>query len=241
MICEWRNMNNPQKFISLFLTVLLAVFPAFADGVQYLGVEAQDLSAARAASLHVGGGGIEVLGVEPGSPAAAARLRAHDVIVSFNGLMVDDHAQLLVYLSHLQWGAPLKLGLVRDGQPVTVILSGSAPLDAVGTPAKPLRNAVYTQPVNPAPAPLPTISAAKPSAIEGCAKGVGESFAATGAVTAIMCLADFFFSAGILCGTYLATAAAHAPIVAAAGCAVGGLGASAASTGIAASQVFGVQ
>ena len=92
----------------------------------YMGVHLdQDFSTDRATRLGLPRRiGARVTFVQPGSPAAAAGLRADDVIVSLNGVPVEDdvHLQNIVYLT--QVGVEVPAVVIREGKtvPLTVRL-----------------------------------------------------------------------------------------------------------------------
>lgn len=64
--------------------------------------------------------GVEVNYVDRDGPAGKAGLRDHDVIQSFDGKTVDDADDLRRYLRDSAPGKTVALGIVRNGQPMTV-------------------------------------------------------------------------------------------------------------------------
>jgi S1-C subfamily serine protease len=85
----------------------------------------------RVVARQLGIKGVVILAVQPGSPAAAAGLRAArptrgggvipgDVIVSIDGKEVDTVSRLLSRLDEFQPGKTITLGILRDGQKVDV-------------------------------------------------------------------------------------------------------------------------
>ena len=60
-------------------------------------------------------GGAEVQGVTPGGPAAAAGLRAGDVVVSVDGALVSDPDDLSRIVSGLEPGDEVEVEVRRDG------------------------------------------------------------------------------------------------------------------------------
>ena len=86
-----------------------------------LGVEAQDITPQIAAMLALGDTrGAVVTRVRANSPAAAAGLRAGDVIVSLNGKPVTSEQDLYNIEGLTAPGAAVQVGLVRDGKPLSV-------------------------------------------------------------------------------------------------------------------------
>ena len=63
---------------------------------------------------------LEVLDVETDSPAAAAGLKAGDVLVSFDGLAVRDKETLAKAMAAKRWGDAAELTVRRDGETVAV-------------------------------------------------------------------------------------------------------------------------
>ena len=89
--------------------------------------------------------GALVMRVVPGSPAAAAGLRRHDVLVTVAGAPVRDVATVLVAVEEANVGDSLSLGLRRGGgreQNVAVTTANlddfSDPLDAPPPAKKPI-------------------------------------------------------------------------------------------------------
>ncbi|MGI4811948.1 MAG: RIP metalloprotease RseP [Janthinobacterium lividum] len=72
--------------------------------------------------LQTGGGQIYIAAVEAGSPAAASGLKTGDVIKTVDGRVVGD-ASALVALVRTHPGKLLRLGLLRDGQPLTLAMT----------------------------------------------------------------------------------------------------------------------
>jgi len=64
--------------------------------------------------------GVRLQGVRPGSPAAAAGLRAGDVIVSFDGTSVANLGELSALLFASKAGQHVALGIERDGAPLAL-------------------------------------------------------------------------------------------------------------------------
>jgi S1-C subfamily serine protease/outer membrane murein-binding lipoprotein Lpp len=89
--------------------------------LQSLGLSAIGLTQRGAARLGARGGML-VVAVRPETPAAAASLRAGDVIETVNGAPVR-RFELIRLLATPPGAAPLTFGLVREGQRLTVGLS----------------------------------------------------------------------------------------------------------------------
>jgi serine protease DegQ len=86
-----------------------------------LGVYVQDVTPDVAQAMHLTQpNGALVSRVEPGSPAERAGIRAGDVVVRVDSTDVTNAAELRNRLGLMQVGADVRLGLVRDGKPLTV-------------------------------------------------------------------------------------------------------------------------
>ncbi|WP_166210394.1 trypsin-like peptidase domain-containing protein [Cognatiluteimonas telluris] len=84
-----------------------------------LGIDTQDIDARLAAALHLDtAAGALVTRVYPGSAAAAAGLRAGDVVVSANGQHIDGREALHNFEGLQPVGAKVALDLLRDGKPL---------------------------------------------------------------------------------------------------------------------------
>ncbi len=66
--------------------------------------------------------GVEVIGVDPDGPAAAAGVRVEDLIVSVDGRPVERMDDLLRLMVGEAVGVPVTLGIVRAGRPVEIAL-----------------------------------------------------------------------------------------------------------------------
>jgi C-terminal processing protease CtpA/Prc len=64
--------------------------------------------------------GVEVTMVDQDAPAGKAGIKEHDVILSMNGTPIESGAQLRRMIHETPPGRMVKLGLSRDGQPVTL-------------------------------------------------------------------------------------------------------------------------
>ena len=87
----------------------------------YLGIQLHELDPdlARMIGLREPRGAL-VVDVVEGEPAAEAGLRRWDVITAVSGSPIEDGDALVRTVSGLQPGAEVRLGVVRDGRPVTV-------------------------------------------------------------------------------------------------------------------------
>lgn len=66
------------------------------------------------------------MGVEPGSPAARGGLRDGDLIVEIGGRLVNSVDDLHRALARASAGAPLAIGVVREGMKVDVTIRAVA-------------------------------------------------------------------------------------------------------------------
>jgi serine protease Do len=82
----------------------------------YLGVMSEEVTPALAQAFHEKEvGGALVAQVTPDSPASHAGIEKGDIILSVNGKLVNDSAQLRMTISLMQPGAPVSVKLLRDG------------------------------------------------------------------------------------------------------------------------------
>jgi len=100
-------------------TTTLAVVAALAVGRRvrraYLGVGGGSRRLATTTALAGFGRGVEVTAVTEGGPAGCAGVRPGDVIVSLDGIPVQDIGDLQGLLGEERIGRPGTLGVVRDG------------------------------------------------------------------------------------------------------------------------------
>ncbi len=87
-----------------------------------LGVVVDDASSDQLAELNVEYG-VVVAQVIPGSPAAAAGLRAGDVIASLARTPIDSAAKLGTVISRVDDGKAIPVRVYRDGNPVFVVVT----------------------------------------------------------------------------------------------------------------------
>lgn len=81
----------------------------------YLGVTTEDLVLVVGEEQSGPEGGARILEVTPGSPAAAAGLRAGDVVIAWDGAPVDTRRELLFLVAGTAPGTELDLDIERDG------------------------------------------------------------------------------------------------------------------------------
>lgn len=87
----------------------------------YLGVKTQDVTHERVSALKLKDeSGVEVLTVDQDAPAAKAGIKEHDVLLSFNGTRIESEEQLRRVVRETPPGRTVAVGLVRDGQPITL-------------------------------------------------------------------------------------------------------------------------
>ena len=114
-----------------------------------LGVRIQDVERGQAAELGLSRpAGAYVYSVENGSAAARAGIRPGDVIVRFNGREIGRSAELPPMVGAMAPGSRASLGLIRDGEPVDVVVTLSALDGAAATPQRDGRDAAPAAPAS---------------------------------------------------------------------------------------------
>jgi len=87
----------------------------------YLGVDISDVTTERLSALKLKEEkGVEVTMVDQDAPAGKAGIKEHDVILSMNDAPIESKAQLQRMIHETPAGRVVKLGLSRDGQPLTI-------------------------------------------------------------------------------------------------------------------------
>ena len=90
-------------------------------GTSYLGVDTRNLTQDRLSELKLkDDNGVEVTMVDQDAPAGKAGIKERDVIVSVNGSNVQSVEQLRRMIREIPSGRVVTLGLMRDGQPLTL-------------------------------------------------------------------------------------------------------------------------
>src|SRR5256885_11551802 len=93
----------------------------YAAGRAYLGIDVKDVTSDRVSALKLKEErGVEITMVDQDAPAGKAGLKEHDVVLDFNGNRVEGQEQLVRMLHETPAGRQVKLGIVRDGQPMQV-------------------------------------------------------------------------------------------------------------------------
>src|SRR5262249_38361857 len=112
-----RPLHTFLAGLALFFASATLPSPTQAQGRGYLGVDLQDLTAARAGELRreIAQGAL-VVGARPGSPAQRAGLRADDIIIEADGVATETIAAPVSYIRRRRRGSALKLVVWRDGK-----------------------------------------------------------------------------------------------------------------------------
>jgi Do/DeqQ family serine protease len=99
----------------------------------WLGIALQPLTTELADALGAKGTrGAVVSRVYPNSPAATSELKPNDVVVSFDGIAVDDYHHLQRLAAEAEVGRIIKLEIVRDRKPLAVELRVAEAPDSAG-------------------------------------------------------------------------------------------------------------
>jgi serine protease Do len=87
----------------------------------YLGININDVTPANSDFFHLkDASGAIVAQVTPDSPAGNGGLKQGDVVTELNGQKIDNAGSLQVQVSEMQPGTPIKLGVMRNGEPMTL-------------------------------------------------------------------------------------------------------------------------
>src|SRR5579871_948717 len=90
-------------------------------GIAYLGVDACPIDNKRAAELNLKEArGLEISMLDQDAPAGKAGLHEHDVLQSINGKNINDIEDLRRVIRENAPGSTVTLGIVRDGQAMTL-------------------------------------------------------------------------------------------------------------------------
>jgi serine protease Do len=90
----------------------------------YLGININDVTPDNAHFFNLkDSSGAIVAGVSPDSPASKGGLKQGDVITEANGEKIDNGSGLQLAVSQMNPGQSIKLGIVRDGKPMTLDLT----------------------------------------------------------------------------------------------------------------------
>jgi serine protease Do len=93
----------------------------YAAGRSYLGVDIADVTNDRVSALKLKEErGVEVTMVDQDAPAGKAGIREHDVILEFNGTVVESGEQLRRLIRETPPGRTIALGISRDGAPLKI-------------------------------------------------------------------------------------------------------------------------
>jgi serine protease Do len=93
----------------------------YASGRSYLGVDIRDITQDRLGPLKLKEEhGVEITMVDRDAPAGKAGLREHDVILDFNGTVVESEEQLRRLIRETPPGRTVTLGISREGNPMKV-------------------------------------------------------------------------------------------------------------------------
>jgi len=96
------------------------------------------------------GCGLVVEAVAPGTPAARAGLKRHDVLVALDGQLLLLPEQLTALLESSRRDAPLRFEVLRAGQPATIFLQADVPTNPIRS-----TKAANSSPVAVPPAAVP--------------------------------------------------------------------------------------
>jgi len=90
----------------------------------YLGVNIEAVTPQNAQFFNLTNAtGAIVSQIHPDTPASKAGLKQGDVITEVNGQKVNDSSSLQIAISNMTPGTPVKLGIMRDGKPMTLDLT----------------------------------------------------------------------------------------------------------------------
>ncbi|WP_320827384.1 S1C family serine protease [Reinekea sp.] len=81
----------------------------------YLGIDVAELTPNQQASLALAPGGLSIVSVKAGSPAADSDIRIGDILLTIDGLPLSTRTEAVRLISQLMPGKGVAIGLVRDG------------------------------------------------------------------------------------------------------------------------------
>ncbi len=114
-----QQLNSPQTF---------SLFGQSGINGSHLGVSLRDIDPDRAKVIKLGDPrGVEVMGVEDGSPAEQAGIKAGDVLLSYNGENILGAQQLGRLVSETPRGRKIKIEYWREGKVSTVTATTAGP------------------------------------------------------------------------------------------------------------------
>ena len=97
-----------------------------------IGVRAQTVTPVLAAGLGLArDGGAIIADVQPGSPAAAVGIRSGDLVLTLDGKAIENGRQLQVGLYRRAVGETIALEVLRDGQPLKMLVTMGERRDAL--------------------------------------------------------------------------------------------------------------
>jgi membrane-associated protease RseP (regulator of RpoE activity) len=97
------------------------VFFGDEGGGSYLGVDTRNITQERVSQLHLKEeSGVEITMVDQDALAGKAGLKEQDVITSINGEKIESEEQLSRVIHEIPAGRTIAIGIVRDGQPMTL-------------------------------------------------------------------------------------------------------------------------
>lgn len=98
------------------------VFTNLSRSGSYLGIGVAEIDTERAKALNLNEErGVEITRVMEGTPAAEAGLQKNDVVTEYNGTPVQGVEQFVRLVRETPPGRKVKLAIVRNGQPLTVV------------------------------------------------------------------------------------------------------------------------
>jgi len=125
----------------------------------WLGVRIQDVTEDMAEAMDLANAAGALVTDVPDGPAAAAGMKAGDVIVSFDGTDVEDTRELVTQVGNTSVGKAVQVVVSREGETETLevtlgrreVAEGSIPAAQPGTPSEPEKGAmmgITLQPLN---------------------------------------------------------------------------------------------